>query len=442
MNCDCPLQNEQGKRKVIHGADMKKKLGLTAAAILCFASSAYAESISQAARWAVDYHPDVRVLTANRSAIGEELAAARGLALPGVRVEGNYGAMSTANGGAFGTGDIAIKIKQPLYKGGKIRAEKRRQSARLSSAGNRLADTIDTVALQAIQAYFEVVRSERVLTKSRRNLSRIKSIVHRVRKRVRGGAGNQADLAQAEARLYSANNSLAVAEIQREDAFTLYLTAVGRHPGELEQADLPKHILPRSINQIVDLSRTASPKLAAVRFDAAAADAAIESAKAVFRPQVDLELASGLYGRRALGQNHRQEHSAMVQVSWSLFNGGIDRARLREARFRAEEAHAQIETAELSLERELRLSWNTYLNAPKQVSYLIKQRDTNARLRDLRVKQYDSGLASLISILDAQNETYVSDIQATNVYNSGRFAFYKLLAASGHLGKTLALPGY
>ncbi|MEO0636511.1 MAG: TolC family protein [Pseudomonadota bacterium] len=416
---------------------------LTGAAIalaFCLSPPAHAESIAEAARWAVEYHPDVRVLSANRDAVREELAAARGLGLPGVRLEGNYGALNTAQGGFFGTGDIAIKLKQPIYKGGRIKAERERQQARVSSAGNRLQDTIDTVALQAIQAYFEVVRAGRVLTKSRRNVDMVRGIVQRVRTRVAGGAGTNADLSQAEARLHAANNSLAVAELQHADAQALYLTATGRNAGRLEQADLPRHHLPRSIREVLQRSRNASPKLAAVRFDAQAAEAAIDSARAVFRPQVDLELSSGLYGRQSLGQTHRQEHSAMVQVSWSLFNGGIDRARLREARKRAEEANAQIETAQLSIAREIRLSWNTYRSFQEQVSHLLKQRDANNRLRDTRINQYDSGLASLISILDAQNEAYVSDIQATNVYNSGRFAFYKLLAASGLLSDALDLP--
>jgi adhesin transport system outer membrane protein len=399
-----------------------------------------AETIAQSAQWAIQYHPDVRILDANRGAIREELNAARGLALPGVRIEGNYGIMGTRGSDPFGTGDIAIKLRQPIYKGGKLRSERQRQQARVASADNRLADTVDTVALQAIQAYFEVVRSGRVLTKSRRNLNTVQGIVHRVRNRVSGGLGNQADLAQAEARLSAAHHSLAIAEAQREEAFALYLTAVGRHPGKLEQADLPKHALPATIGEILALSQDASPKLAAIRFDAAAATAAVATAQAELRPQLDVELSSGLYGRRAGNQSHRVEHRAMLEISWSLFNGGINRARVREAKMRAQEAEAQIETAALSLDREIRLAWSTYRQSGRQVQHLLDQSRINARLRDIRMDQYDAGSASLIAILDAQNESFVAGIQATNVYNSGRFAFYKLLAASGLLARTLDLP--
>ncbi|EFL87466.1 TolC family protein [Ahrensia sp. R2A130] len=405
---------------------------------LAGAGTASAESLATTARDAVSYHPDVKVLQANRAAIGEELVAARGLALPGVRLEGRTGGIVDRTG-RQGYSEASVKLRQPLYDGGKYRSETARQTARVGSADGRVEDTINTVALNAVQAYLEVVRSRRVAQRAHRNRKAIAHIVSRVRSRVRGGAGNQADLEQARARLYAADNSVATAEIQVSDALDLFRTAVGREPGKLRQDDLPTSKLPRKLHGVLSSARDASPKLIAIRYDAEAAAAAVGTAKSVLLPQVALELSANYKDdiTRLTNKSKGQDSlKAMVVLSMSLYNGGIDRARIREARHRAVEAEQQVGSARVSIERELRLAWNAWKGSTRKVGHLTKQSKANRRLVRLRLNQYDSGLATLISILDAQNEAFVSGVQATNEFNAGRFAFYKLLAATGGLART------
>ena len=412
--------------------------GLVAALAPAGTTGALAESLSAAARRAVQTHPDVKALRANRRAIGEELNAARGLALPGVRVEGGYGLYHDRDD-THGRGDISIKLRQPLYDGGKYYNERRRQEERVGSADGRVADTVETIALQAVQAYLEVVRARRVVSRSRKNLRDVKRIVSRVRARVRGGAGTQADLAQARSRLLAARTSLTSSQIQRDDAMALYLTVVGRKPGKLQQADLPTKRLPRSVDALVRQARNASPKLLAIRHDAAAAAYAVGTARAVLRPKLDLELSANHGDRLGRLSDRRQDARAMVRMSLNVYNGGIDRARIREAIEREAEATHLVGSAVLSVERELRLAWNTYRGSRRKVAQLLDQSRTNERLTRLRLQQYDGGQATLISILDAQNEAFVAGVQATNEFNAGRFAFYKMLAASGRLASTLGL---
>jgi adhesin transport system outer membrane protein len=399
----------------------------------------FADSIRQAAGDAVAYHPDVKALLANRRAIGEELVAAEGLARPGVRVEGRYGAYHGDSTNTQGYGEASVKLRQPLYLGGKIQSETARQTSRVDSASNRVADTVETVALQAVQAYLEMVRARRVLSRAVANSNVVDRIYNRVSDRVNGGGGNSADLEQVRARRYAAQTAVTNARIQTRDALALFKTAVGRNPGKLRQDDLPKHSLSRSIDHVLNRARDMSPKLLAIKFDADAAEAAIGTARSELLPQVALELSANHADRIRSVSQERQSLKAMVVVSMSLYNGGINHARLREARHRADEAKHLIGSAEVSVERELRLSWNKYHGSGNLVQNLLNQSRANRRLVDLRLKQYDSGLATLISILDAQNEAFVAGVQATNEFNAGRFAFFKLLAATGTLAETLGV---
>ncbi len=399
----------------------------------------HADSIRQAASDAVAYHPDVKALLANRRAIGEELVAAEGLARPGVRVEGRYGAYHGNSTDTQGYGEASVKLRQPIYLGGRIQSETARQTSRVDSASNRLADTVETVTLQAVQAYLEMVRARRVLSRAMANSGVVERIYSRVSSRVNGGGGNSADLEQVRARRYAAQTAVTNARIQARDAQALFRTAVGRDPGKLRQDDLPKHALSRSIDEVLNRARDMSPKLVAIRFDAEAAEAAIGTARSELLPQVALELSANHADRIRSVSQERQSLKAMVVVSMSLYNGGINHARLREARHRADEARHLVGSAQVSVERELRLSWNKYHGSGHLVQGLLNQSRANRRLVDLRLRQYDSGLATLISILDAQNEAFVAGVQATNEFNAGRFAFFKLLAATGTLAEALGV---
>lgn len=411
---------------------------------LCFFSSistanySYADSIRDAARDAVAYHPDVKVLLANRAAIGEELVAAEGLIRPGIRAEGRYGAYH-GESNTQGYGAASIRLRQPLYLGGKYHSETARQTSRVESASSRLADTVETVALQAVQAYLEMVRARRVLSRANANSVVVDRIYNRVSDRVNGGGGNSADLEQVRARRFAAQTAVTNAKIQARDALALFKTAVGRNPGKLRQDDLPKRSLARSLDDVLERARNMSPKLVAIRFDADAAEAAIGTARSELLPQVALELSANHADRIRYVSQERQSLKAMVVVSMSLYNGGINHARVREAYHRADEARHLVGSAAVSVERELRLSWNTYHGSANLVQNLLSQSRANRRLVNLRLKQYDSGLANLISILDAQNEAFVAGVQATNQFNAGRFAFFKLLAATGSLAETLGI---
>ena len=406
--------------------------GVFTASLMAGTALSCAQSMQSVVEAAVARHPEVLALAANRKAIGEELNAARGLALPGVNVEAAKGIYDDDNTHQ-NYREWSIKLRQPILDGGKAWSETTRQTERVNSARNRVADTANTIGLQVVQASLEVLRARMVADIARKNLKTIKGIVGRVDRRVKGGGATKADLEQARSRLFAAHNSEAEASINLMDAEALYLTITGTKPGKLGMIKLPAGNLPGSIEQAVEMAMDASPKILAMQSDAAAAEAAIGTAKSAIMPTLDLELSANhrdrIVGTSAANTNYK----AMVVFRMSLYNGGINAARIKEAGYRAEEAQNMVEATRINVEREIRLAWNAYKGAPQKVGALKNQASANRSTLSLRLAQYDSGQSSLISILDAQNEALVSEVQAINEDFGGRFSFYKILAASGRL---------
>lgn len=405
---------------------------LSTIALFPISATGEAESLNAAVHRAVSEHPEVLALVANKHAIDQELEAAKGLSRPKLNVEAKSGYLIDDNTEQMYT-EGSAKLVHPLYDGGRAKSEKKRQVARVSSAERRAEDTATTIALQVVQAYLEVQRSRMVAQIASENLKSTQGVVGRVGSRVDAGLSDNTDMEQARARLYAAKDSKAEAALRLQDAATLYLTAVGTEPDKLKTPDLPRGFLAKSVSAVIAQSKDASPKILALRHDAEAAEAAINTARAATMPKLDAELSANYRDEIDGSSAENTSYKAMLVMSFDLYNGGISQARVKEAQARAEEAQFHQQAAGRSVEREIRLAWNAYSSMAERVKIYRNQAKSNKMLTRLRLEQYEAGTSSLIGVLDAQNESFVAAMRAINEEYAGRFAYYKMLAASGKL---------
>jgi adhesin transport system outer membrane protein len=393
---------------------------------------ASAESLNAAVFRAVSSHPEILALAANKRAIDQELEAAKGLSRSRINAEAKTGYLIDNNTDQMYS-EAAVKFVHPLYDGGKASSEKKRQTERVSSAERRTEDAAATIALQVVQAYLEVQRSRTVQALAANHLKATQAIVGRVANRVNAGLSDQTDMQQARARLLAAKDSKAEAALRAQDAVTLYLTATGEAPANLKTPELPKRYLAKSLREVIAQSKNSSSKILALQHDAAAAEYAIGTAKSASRPKLDAELSAAYRDEIAGSSAENTSLRAMLVMSFDLYNGGINQARVAESKERAEEARYQVEAAKLSVEREIRLAWNQYVTMSERVAIYKSQASSNKTLSHLRLDQYEAGTSSLIGVLDAQNESFIAAMQSVNEEYAGRFSFYKMLAASGKL---------
>jgi len=400
------------------------------------ATLAQAESLKSAVRHALNNHPEVSALKYNRQAIGQELEAARGLWRPTVDVVAKGGGYIDTNT-TQELYEISAVISQPLFDGGRGSFEKQRQKERVKSANNRLADTANAIALRVTQAYTEVQRSYAIQSAAQRNLRALQNIAYLVNRRVSGGRGNRAESAQAIARVAAAKASLAEARQRVRDAYALYITVVGHRPKKLGTSSPRLSYMPRSLRAAIAASRSHSPKILALRHDALAATAAIGTAESFLLPKLNLEV-SGRYANELKGTSSRDAHGqAVVVLKWNLYNGGINAARVQEAKYRASESQALGRVATLNIEKEVRLSWSARLAARDRSSYLRKQLSANRISLAAQKRQFEAGKRTLLDILDTQNEVFTAETALKTEIYVARYNTYRILAAVGRLVSSL-----
>lgn len=425
------------------------QLGLVAILALApLTSIARAEELTSFVQHVLETHPELNAIRFNRRAVDHELAAARGLRLPTVDVRMDYGRHRDQSVSALGieTGgdwhlhrNVSVVASQRLFDGFESRHEIARNRNRVESARWRVNDTANSIALRAVQAFLEVQRAHAVLHAARANVAAHERIVSRVTSRVNGGKGSASDATEAQSRAANAKAVVAEAEGRLADAIALFRAVGGRPPGKLDSAYLPSRSLPKSDQEAVAEATALAPSVLATQYDARAAEAALGSAYARFLPRVNLEVSADRGLGITEGGDSTSDARAMLVVRWNLFNGGIDKARVWEAKDRALEAGEIARNTQRVVERETRVSWNAMTAAAKRVPLLTRQVEAGRATRSVYQEQFDAGQRRLLDLLNIQAEVFVAEASLRTEQFIGTFNSYRVLAACGRLVPALGL---
>ncbi|MDX2288215.1 MAG: TolC family outer membrane protein [Hyphomicrobiaceae bacterium] len=424
------------------------KVALAAVAVLLVNTvSVCADTLTDVVAEALSTNPELGAIRFNRRAIDNELNAARGLNLPTLDVEARVGRERNSYVAGSGIEDtnewhqgkgVSTILSQRIFDGFEARHEIARQKNRVDSARWRVNDTANSIALRAVQAYLEVIRAGQVLAAARTNLTAHQGLNARVSARFDAGKANAAEGAEAGARTANAKAIVAEAEARLQDAYALFKSVVGRLPGKLAPAPAAKG-LPGSVEAAVGEAVIAAPSIMATQFDTLAAQASIGQAYSRFFPKLNLEVSTD-HGRGVTEDHDRDlDARALLVVRYNLFNGGIDKARLWEAKARAAEAAEISANTERIIERETRVSWNALVSASQRVGDLRRQLDLQRQRRAAYLEQFDTGSRRLLDLLDAQAEIFLAESTLRTEELIGVYSGYRLLAAMGRLVPALGL---
>lgn len=426
-----------------------QRLALVVGFLWAGAGAAHADDLRSVVERTLQTNPEIQALMSNRRAIEEELEAAKGLGRAKLDVSGKAGYLRQEDDkeGALDDfdddttqGSVSGMIALPVFDGWKTYYEVERQGNRVDSARHRVADTANSLAIQAIQAYLEVQRAGSVLELAEDNHSAHRKILSRVQARVSGGKSPEAELVQARARLASSEAAVVEAKARFIDAQSLFLSVVGEMPGQLSAARAPTGALPATVDEAVSVAIENAPSLVALRHDALAAGAAIGTAEAEFYPKIGLEISATHESSEDGDFGLSNDFSAMLTIKKNLYNGGIDTARVREAQHRRDQAERTAENAGRLIEKEVRLSWLAIISARQRSEAIGHQLNENRQLVEAYTRQFDLGQRSLLDILDIQNEIFVNETTLATERFSGTFNSYRVLAAMGTLVAALDIP--
>ena len=428
-----------------------KTVLLGGALVFPLAISANAMSLQDAVEQAIATNPDIGIVASNREAVDQELRQARGLYLPQIDVAAGIGiqtfndSVSRADGSGGDTEtnrgqETSVTLQQRIFDGFEAGATVEREQARVESAASRVLENSEVLALDAIGVYLEVLRQRDLVKLAEDNVAYHIQVLDSQRQRLEGGGGSRADVDQTEARGARAENTLIETLNDLRDAEALFARVVGSFPGtDLTYPEFPAAALPGDLDEAVQLAVRNNPTTRIFEADVRTAEAEIELSEVPFYPAVTLEAQTEYNDGTSATDTYEFNNQVMLRVRWNIFRGGIDRAARQEALFRLTESKNRRYRSVLESQQEMRTSWFALEAARSSIEALEDARDFNRATLDAYEQQFEVAQRTLLDVLDAENELFVSEGQLVTAQTNEQLASYRILGVGGVLLETLGV---
>lgn len=411
---------------------------------VCAGAMAQKVSLKDAVNFGLSNNPEYGIVANTRMATEKELDQARGLLRPSIDLSGDAGIEYTDDPNTRAGTDpddtetlfrkqIGITLTQLLFDGFASQSEIERQAARVRSSAYRTEETAEFVALDITEAYLEVLRQRELLEISRDNIRVHSDIMAQTQDAVMAGRATDADLAQVDARLSRARATEADVRQALRNAESAYKRETGELPGELELSPVPIHMIAQTVEDAVDIALVEGPTVKIFEADIDVAEAELRASEASFYPEFNLQLDA--LGADDVGGVEGDDTSAraLVAMNWNLYRGGIDTARRKEFIYRRATAKEQRNENARSTEDDVRQTWAAMIAQGDRAREFVIQAQANGRIVNAYRDQFELGRRTLLDVLDAQNEHFVSRSNTVNAEYLEMLAMYRLLSLQGDL---------
>lgn len=415
--------------------------------LLC-SSFVQADTLQEAIHTTLKTNPDVLASISERQAVSKEIDQAQAGYFPTIDLGLGTGWESTDNPASRKRGDgeihlnrdeASLNLRQMLYDGSLTKNEVERQKARTDSRAHSVYSVAENTALEATEAYLNVLRRQKLVELAQTNLESHLRTHDQITLRSERGVGRRADMDQSLGRLALAETNLMAEQSNLRDAETNYLRVVGEAPSSLSQPPSPEPFLPMTVEEAVNIAIQNHPTLRSAQADVASANAQHDVTKAAFLPRVDFELGTrndhDIDGVRGTDK----DVTAMFRLRYNLLNGGKDKARREETAFLINQAAEIRNNTHRQVEQSVRLSWNALETVRRQMSYFEEYAAAAEKTRDAYQQQFNFGQRTLLDLLDSENELFRARIALTNAQYDEIFTMYRVLNSIGLLLESLEI---
>ncbi|SQD76482.1 TolC family outer membrane protein [Moritella yayanosii] len=425
--------------------------GLLYPALMCssigWSAAVNAQSVEEAVAMTLSSHPDIRIAFTKFKVREEQVLQAEAGYLPSINMTGGYGYEYTnspgtrVNGGDskdLNRGEFGVSLKQSLFSGFQTSSDISRTSYTASAEQWRLFGTAEDVALDVTKVYTNVLKSQRILELSERNLSTHKTIFGQIQERTNSGLGSIADLSQITGRLARAQSNVIAAKNNYLDSEAQFIRVTDQQPDSL--------VIPIPDVALLPIDRQAGlrdalinhPVVKSSNNDITAARYQHDAAKSNYYPKVTFEVDAnfnndldGVDGNGVGG--HHNDVTAMVRFSYNLYSGGKDKALAKETAYKITEAREINRSVHRQIIEGFTLAWNAHELLELQMQYIkehvIASKDSQAAYE----QQFKLGQRSLLDLLDTENELFEARKEYVDAEFNEIVTQYRLLNATGQL---------
>ncbi len=391
-----------------------------------------ADTLSEALASAYLSNPDLGAVRAELRGTDEGVPQALSGWRPTVQIDATAGYeradSSTINAQNLRQGTGTLSVVQPLYRGGRTVAGTSQAENEVLANRARLRSSEQTVLLDAVTAYMDVLRDRASVALNLNNEQVLRRQLEATRDRFEVGEVTRTDVAQAEARLartvaerISAEGSLAVSD-------ATYERVIGAKPGDLEAAP-PLPALPESLPDAMAITLAENPDLESAAHAENSAREAVKVAFGDVLPEASLTGAT----ETSLEDVESTSVSLLAQVTIPLYQAGAVHAQVRQAKELRNQRRIEVEQARRSVVETVTQSWEQLVTARSNIR--ARQQEVRANEIALEGVRQEAAVGSrtTLDVLDAEQELLDARVALVVAERDEYVAGFALYSAIGRL---------
>lgn len=403
-------------------------------------------ALQTAVQRAVDTNPEVQTRWFTFRAAVEEQDALREGFLPSVDLAVGVGRalqrLPGQSSRSFNRYGASITLSQMLYDGFFTSSQVSRFGHVRMLRYYELISDAERVALEALEAYVDVLRYRDLVQFAKENYVEHKVVYDQIVERTRSGVGRGVDLELATGRLALSESNLLTEVANLHDVSARYVRIVGEQPAEglepVSAETLGAH-LPESVTQALEAAYVTNPSLRAAVANIRAGQDQIDTRRAAFHPRLDLRLRQDLDRNLDRLSGDSREGTIELLLNYNLYHGGGDDARLRQA---GEELNVARDTREKvcrDVRQTISIAYNEVNTLAEQLRYLDQHQLSMAKAREAYRQQFEIGQRSLLDLLDGENEYFDAQRAYAKASYDRLLAQARSLAGMGQLMQALGV---
>lgn len=438
--------------RVRNDAQMKKIAThvVSVLALACQAALAQpADSVKSAVQRAISTNPEVTAKLNALRASTAEVDVARGGYYPKLDLSAEVGRTrdrfkdeanrATEPQNMTNTG-LSLSATQLLWDGlGTVNEVSRLGHARLVRYYEFL-EASEQTALETVKAHVDVQRAAKLVKLAEDNYVQHRQVLDQIQSRVKAGVGRGVDSEQAAARLALAESNLTTETANLHDVTERYRRLVGIAP--TVDGSLPGIFdrgLPASTSALLDQTSKRNYSVAAAVENLRAAQNQAEQRKSAFHPRIEARARTGGGRNYDITANQQRETHVGLMLNWNLFNGGSDKARIKQTAALLDQAADTRDKACRDTRQTAAIAMNDVKRLTEQLGYLDRNTLASERTRDAYRQQFDIGQRSLLDVLNSENELYTARRALANGEHDLVISKARTHAATSNLVNVLGL---
>lgn len=330
------------------------------------------------------------------------------------------------------TSGIGLTVTQNVYDGGGTEAAVEGAKADVLQERANLVATEQTVLLQAVTAYMDVLRDLAVVELNEQNVLRLQRQMEATRDRYEAGVATLTDVAQADSRIARSRSDLLSAQGDLEVSKALFEEVVGIAPTDLSRPTLAPD-LPTGREEAKILAIENNPAVLAALYGRRAALHDIDEQFADLLPEVNIVGTADHDWDKSTRGSRNRTYQLSAQVTVPIYQQGTETSQVRASKMSAAQALMEIEEARRDAIEQALSAWETYRSVVATIGAIQEEvRAAEVALEGVRQEEL-VGQRTVLDVLDAEQELLDANVSLVRAERDETVARFELVAAVGAL---------